>query len=236
MPDLVIASIAYNAPWAIEEQIRLFKKYVTDRHQLVVFDNSPDTRATIEIADLCKAARVTRYRLNVKDCAHHLALDVAADVLVNYRDESYFGFVDHDVFPVRETALIPMIEEAGFLTVGQRHAPTGRFYGWPGFLFMSREWLDGRPLDFSGIRAVNKRDDGDTGSMNWPLFVDASWDLMYRLDHGYRAIREPDSVGLQSWGVETIGDFVHASNTSRWMAVPEPEERERLVREMLAAL
>ncbi len=59
---------------------------------------------------------------------------------------------------------------------------------------------------------------------------------MYSIDHGYKPIRKPDNIGLQSWGVETIGDWIHFSNGSHWMKVPDPDERDRLTFELLADL
>jgi hypothetical protein len=56
------------------------------------------------------------------------------------------------------------------------------------------------------------------------------------MEHGYRFIREPDDYGLQSSGVEIIGDWLHLTNGSHWMQVPDPEERDRLTAEMIAAL
>ena len=148
----------------------------------------------------------------------------------------YFGFLDHDVFPIRPTTLIDKIEEAGFYGIGQRHPATGHLYLWPGFCFFSREWLAGRPLDFSGIRDGDKRNDGDTGSANWPLFVDEDWESMYKITHSYGVIRKPDGYGLQSFGYEMFGDWLHFSNASHWMKVPDPEGRDEALFALLADL
>ena len=70
----------------------------------------------------------------------------------------------------------------------------------------------------------------------WRLFDREDWKSFYRVTHGYGALRRPDSVGLQSWGYEEIGDWLHLSNASEWMEIPQPEEREALVFELLARL
>jgi hypothetical protein len=207
--ELALATIAFEAPLLIAEQHRLFDKYLEDDFTLTVYDNTG--------------------RL------HHQGLNRAAEDLLA-GDAPYFGFLDHDVFPTTPTSLIPLIEETGFYGVGQRHAPTGHLYLWPGFCFFSREWLNGRPLDFEGIRGQHAKDDGDTGSGLWPLFVLEDWQKMYRPEHGYRVIREPDAYGLQSYGYETIGDFVHLTNGSHWMRVPDAEGRDRILFQMLAEL
>lgn len=208
--NLMLATIAFRQPRLIEEQRRLLAKFLQDDYELVVIEN--DSRM------------------------HHEGLNVAAELLLAAR-APFIGFLDHDVFPTRPTTLIDKIAEAGFYGIGQRHPATGRLYLWPGFCFFSKAWLNNRPLDFSGIRDGDKRNDGDTGSANWPLFENENWERMYAISHGYEVIRRPDSYGLQSWGYERLGsDWIHFSNGSNWMRVPNPEERERLLFDLLADL
>lgn len=215
---IALATIAFGRPRLIEEQERLLEKYLQDDFSLFVVDNSPGTFIHGETGG-----------------AHDEALNCAAAELLA-GDAPYIGFLDHDIFPTQPTTLIDKIEEAGFYGVGQRHAPTGHLYLWPGFAFFSREWLAGRTLDFRGIRGEKKADDGDTGSGLWPLFQGEDWEKLYKVEHTYQAIRRPDSHGLQSWGVERIDGWLHLSNGSGWMNVPDHDERDRLTYEMIAAL
>lgn len=228
---IALATIAFNRPRMIAEQIRLLGDYLIDEHELLVYDASSDAGAAEEIRLLCEG-RTPYWRAGTH--RHHEALNEAARALGS-RGE-HIGFLDHDVFPTKPTRLEPLIEEAGFYGVGQRHPATGRLYLWPGFCFFSREWLGDRELDFSGLRDGDPRNDGDTGSSLWSLFADEDWEKLYRAPHAHEAIRRPDNFGLQSWGVERIGDWLHLSNASDWMAVPNPGERERIVLAMLEAL
>lgn len=204
-----IATISFKRLDLVEEQCRLMERFLEDDFRLHIIDN--DSRM------------------------HHEGLNDAVRILTAL-EYDYFGFLDHDVFPVRPTTLIDKIEETGFYGIGQRHPATGHLYLWPGFCFFSREWLAGRPLDFTGYRDGDKRNDGDTGSGLWPLFVDEDWSKLYRMEHGYKPIRKPDSHGLQSWGYETFGDWLHFSNASHWMSVPRPKERDCLLFQLLADL
>lgn len=229
---IALASIAFNRPHMISEQIRLLAKNLQDPFQLNVFDTSSDMSAAKKIKRICSDVAVyTR----LKTHSHHEGLNAAATELLAGH-ASYIGFLDHDVFPMRPTAIIDKIALAGFYGVGQRHPATGRLYLWPGFCFFSREWLADRPLDFGGLRDGDHRNDGDTGSCLWPLFAEEDWSLLYQPRHSYQVIREPDEYGLQSWGVEKIDDWLHLSNASGWMTVPNPKEREKILADMLAAL
>lgn len=231
--ELALATIAHNAPRWIAEQIRLLSSYLKDDFMLTVYDSSSNEEAAEQIRSICETTETYYRRLDER--MHHLSLNAAAAHLLA-GDAPRIGFLDHDIFPSCDVELVPSIDAAGFYGVPQRHAPTSKMYLWPGFCFFSREWLNGRPLDFGGIRLKHPRDDGDTGSLLSDLFVDDDWEAMCRIEHGYKAIRKPDSYGLQSWGVEMIDGWIHFSNGSGWMRIPNPEERERLLGELLVGL
>ncbi len=237
MSDLALATIAFNKPRLISEQIRLLRKYLQDDYTLTVVDNSTDPRLLHQIMAICAASETPYLRAPTsKGQEHYDALNYAWREVLKPSGAPYIGTLDHDVFPTKNTTLIDKVEKTGFYGIGQRHAPTNRLYLWPGYFFVSREWLAGRDLDFNGIRGEHKRDDGDTGSANWPLFEHEDWSRMFAGHFGYEAIRTPDDYGLQSWGVERFSDWLHLSNGSGWMAIPRPDERERLTTALLEAL
>lgn len=235
MAELALAVIAFNRPRLIAEQIRLLRANLVDDFGYVVIDNSSNDEAAIQICDICISAGVGYLRVDTEGHEHIPALKLAWEVL-KQTGSPFLGVIDHDVFPTRPTGLVQMIAEAGFFGVGQRHGPTDRLYLWPGFCFFSRDWLAGRDVDFDGIRGADKADDGDTGSAMWPLFTEESWHAFYRVEHSYRPIRPPDDYGLQSWGYETLGDWIHFSNGSHWMRVPDPEARDAALFSLLEGL
>lgn len=230
---LELVAIAYNQPRLISEQIRLLRKHLRDRFRYTVVDASTDFGATARIEHLCGEAGVG-YR-GSPSSEHVDALNFAWQEVLKPSGSRYLGTLDHDIFPTRPTRLVKQIRP-GFYGVGQRHPATGHLYLWPGFCFFDRDWLAGRDPDFGGIRDGDPRNNGDTGSGMWPLFADQDWSNLCGADHGYRAIREPDAFGLQSWGVELISDWLHFTNGSGWMEVPNPAERERLLFEQLEEL
>lgn len=230
---LELATIAFNQPRLISEQVRLLRKHLADQFNYTVVDASTDPEARAAIVHVCR-----QWEVGYREAPHeHVdALNFAWAEVLKPTKSRYLGTLDHDVFPVRSTRLVKLLAPAGFYGIGQRHAPTGHLYLWPGFAFFDRRWLAGRDVDFGGIRNGDKRDDGDTGSAMWELFADESWRNLYRAAHGYEVIREPDGFGLQSWGIERLGDWLHFSNASGWMAIPNPEERRALLFEILENL
>lgn len=234
MTALALASIAFNRPHLIREQIRLLRKYLDEDFTYTVVDNSTKESASEEIAAICAEADVRHDRVRFGE--HVPALQWAWDNVIVPSGAPYGGLLDHDIFPTKKTHLVSLIEPAGFLGCGQRHGPSDKLYLWPGWCFFSFAWLNGRHVDWDGIRGDAKADDGDTGSAMWPLFSETDWPLLYRVKHSYESIRRPDDYGLQSFGVEYMSDWLHFSNGSNWLAIPDPLGREKILHEMLAAL
>ncbi len=236
--ELDLASIAFNSPWAIAEQIRLLRKYLVDDFNLNVFDNSTDPWAADQIWGVCLHADIRYVRSpywgalrtgGAIGTPHERALRHACEDLLN-RQAPWIGFLDHDVFPTCKTSLLDLATP-GFFGLGQRSPKSQRRYVWPGLCVLSRAWLDGRRPDFN-VRPS----EGDTGARLADLFSDADWESLTLVKHAYHPIRPEDKGGTQSWAVEQIGDWWHCGNVSRWLAVPDPDGRERILRERLEAL
>lgn len=226
--------VGFGRPDLLAHQHRLLTKYLGDDFTLNVLDNTQDTGLALEMQRI--ASEVGSY-LPVKSAKHEHpdALKIAAAVAEGMASD-YWGTLDHDVFPRGPVTLIDKIDQAGFYGIGQRHTPTQTQYLWPGFCFWKREWLAGRTPNYDGIRGIDKRDDGDCGSMLHTLFDVEDWARLARPEHGYGTIRPPDTYGLQSFGYEFFDGWVHLTNASRWMQVPDPDGRDSALLNMLAAL
>lgn len=227
-------TVGFKRPDLLWEQARLLKKYMVDPYLLHLVDNSPneDAEGMRQNADRLEV----EYLRPSNGGPHHVALNFAAQT-ARERGYDYFMFLDHDVFPRRECEIIPLLGRIGFYGIGQYHAPSNRQYIWPGLFGVSAKWLGDRTLNFDGIRGEQKRDDGDTGSMNSYLFADEDWRNLHGvLDHGYGFLRAPDAYGLQSFGYEQMGPWLHLSNASHWMEIPNPEERDQLAAALIVSL
>jgi len=232
---LDVASIAYDVPWAVAAQVRLLRQNLGDLYLHTVFDNSGDPDRAAEIEQICRESSTRYVRVGPPGSRHEHALNVAARDL-GERGLPYCAFLDHDIFPRRPTRVVELTEAAGFFGLRQLHTPSGSSYLWPGLACFSRAWLGDRKLDFKGIRGDVPELDGDTGSMLGGLFEPSDWDRMPQSEHSYQPIREDDENGVQSWGVELIGDWLHAMNVSDWKRVPDPEQRTQLLRELVDSL
>jgi hypothetical protein len=230
--------VGFGRPDLLREQHRLLAKFLTDPYTLTVLDNTLDPGAAHLMRATADELGVS-YEVVVSDKHEHTDALNRAATLAQERGHRYWGCLDHDVMPYRKTRVVDQIRQAGFLGLGQTYSPrVGQplRYLWPGWVFFSSVWLNGRTPNFNGIRGEFRFDDGDAGSMMHSLFTDADWERQPVVEHSYDVIRDDDGHGLQSFGFERIGDFVHLSNASRWKAVPDPDIRESLLREMLEAL
>lgn len=232
MIDLFI--VGFNRPDLLREQHRLFSKYLQDPFSMHLVDNTEDIH-TINMQFVCRELGVSYQRADSHDRLHNEALNQAARV-ADLNECEYWMTLDHDIFPRRKTTLIDKIQVAGFYGIGQFHHPSLTRYLWPGFCGFSREWLNGRLPNFSGIRGTEKREDGDCGSMLGQLFTYQDWENLPRPEHGYKVIRPEDEFGLQSYGIEFFDDFIHLTNASHWMSVPDTEGRDAILAEMVACL
>jgi hypothetical protein len=237
MRRLDIFPITFGRPDLLRHQVRLLGKHLRDPYEVCVIDNTPDPGAgRMEVT--ARSLNVGYQRAVSEKREHNDALNFAAK-FADSIGSSYWAVLDHDIFPVEDTRLLPMLDQLGFWGLGQWHAATNSRYLWPGFASFKREWLAGRVPNFNGIRGQFKRDDGDCGSMLSALFTPDDWARFDKVPqrHGYENIRPPDEIGLQSFGVEYISSaWLHLTNASNWMLVPDAAGRDRILREKLEAL
>ena len=208
MIDLV--TVAFNHPGTIREQHRLLHKYLREDFVLTVLDNSSTRAGTQAISNLCTWLGVGYQRLTVDSHRHDLALQWGC-LFLRERGAPYIGFLDHDVYPIRETRLIPLIEEGGGLW-GIPQNYNGRDYLWPGLCFFSTEWLGNDDLVLLSL-------DGDTGSGMCVLLEKRGFSPQHfngPLGTIVPLIEERDRA-VQAYACEIFGDWLHAFNMSRWL-------------------
>lgn len=227
-------TIGFGRPELLYHQKRLLDKFLGDEFGLCLIDNTPGIQRN-RMERVCAENGVGYIHSPGTETSHDHALNFAAAHVASLGSD-YFGFLDADIFPRRKTTLIGKIDQAGFYGMPQLHKPTGVLYPWPGFCFFSKEWVAGRTMNFSGIRGPTKEEDGDCGSMLHSLFAREDWKNLPLTGFSYGNIRGVDEVGIQSWGYEIIGDWIHFMNSSHWLQVPNPSQRDLLLLEMIKCL
>lgn len=231
LPDparLDLATIAFNNPMVISEQIRLLRKNLQDPFEYTVADQSPDPELAARIRRVCAEAEVgylmlPRGRLRLDpSMSHGRALNW---VLANYlrpRRAHYVGLLDHDVFPIRPTAVIPRLSHAPVWGVEQRRGR--RWYLWPGLNFFDARRIPLELLDFLPAPGF------DTGGRNYEtVYSKLDPDDLDAPSTGRRRLRDGDEA-IQSDHYSLIGDWLHTFNASHWMPVTP---RDHLVAELL---
>lgn len=225
--------VGFGRPDLLREQKRLIDKFCPEITGMCVVDNTPGGGTQMEVT--CRTLGIGYMRTPGGSTLHNDALNHAARV-AQKQPARYWITLDHDVFPRQKVTLIDKIDKAGFYGIGQTHPPTQKHYLFPGFCSFDQKWLNGRVPNFDGIRGVTKRDDGDCGSMLHSLFSEEDWEKMHRPEHGYGYIRPEDGYGLQSFGYEYFDGWLHMTNASHWMQVPDQIGRDKLLMDMVKAL
>lgn len=223
-----IISIAFNNPKVIEQQIRLVRKNVLDLFVFAVADNSSDDNSRKKIYELCKTAQIPYIRIPdnpyiEKKCSysHGVALNWVYRHYICKRNTAFFGFVDHDIFPIRPHHIIPNL--VGKKVYGHLQTRDDKWYLWPGFCFFERSETLNKKLDFRPKKNL------DTGARNWlTLYKNITLSELIIPPHSYGKLRDGDCV--QSDGYEVIGDWLHTFNASHWI---EADGRDDLIEKLL---
>jgi len=196
----------------------------------LIADNSTDAEAADGIERVAVATGCAYLRLRPGPWrepeqggrSHALAMTWVWRNLLKPARPAAFGFIDHDIFPMRPTdPFAPLRDHAVAGQVRDRSGGHGRWYLWAGFCFFRFDAVQRRELNFSLDWAAGL----DTGGANW-------FSLYHRLQPSevldtrvaYESI-EPDTTG-GALRLEWIGDWLHAGNFSLPLSLPAEERRE----------
>ena len=210
MLDLV--SVAFNNAGVIRHQHRLLRKNLQDRFQYTVADNSSNAQVKKQIRDFCVAEKIAYLALPPFEApdgsqAHGQALNWLWRNYIKPRQPRYFGFLDHDVFPVYPTMVIPWLKQ--FPVYGRYQERGELWYLWPGLCFYRYDFCRRRPLDFRPVPGL------DTGGGNWrPLYSHLRHLIVPNADYRYSAVS--GGGDKQRDHVEQFGDWLHTINASGW--------------------
>ncbi|MEN9913141.1 MAG: hypothetical protein RLY66_549 [Candidatus Parcubacteria bacterium] len=237
-----IATVAFNKPEVIQWQIDLIKKNIRDPYFYTVFDNSNDPKKADEIQRVCADEQVAYVKLPknhlTRSSSHGSSLNWIHRNYFQKRKASYFTFLDHDIFPIKETRLINILDTQSIYGLLQERK-NGLWYLWAGFCSFKADavptklnFLDGK------IGAIGV----DTGGMNWdPIYSKYQKKHIVfppsKLEKIHESMSPTTIVNDHSLDmIEYIGDWLHLYGSSGWKTVRDQEERDRKIREIIAAI
>jgi hypothetical protein len=221
---ILFVSVAFNNSTIIKHQIRLIKKNIEDSYYHIIIDNSTNIQVRKEIKNNCianNAGYVSLHKnpfLNPSE-SHGAALNWAVKRLVLKYCPAYFGFIDHDMYPVKSHCLIKTFNNQPFYGILQERE--NFWYLWPGFCFFSDKIYREYSLDFApGIFNNVAYDTG--GAIYNSVYHNFDKQSLQFSKQTYKNIREGEL--LQSDKIEIIDNWIHSFNGSYWMKVKDKED------------
>lgn len=243
LPDghIDIFTVAFNNEKYIAWQIRQIRRFVRDdRFSFIVADNSSVPHKRTVIRELCarngvgyvSVPKSILFRFPGGSYAHGTVLNWLFSAVVRARRPRFFGFLDHDLFPVAPVSIRDKIAGKDFY--GYVKSTAEGWYLWAGLCFFDFNKVKGLPLDFVPYMANGTY--LDTGGSNFPL--------LYR-KYDLHSLKLPGSEIVKVTGggdcyhadfVQRIdGCWLHAINGSNWKGVSleNMADKERIVDGML---
>lgn len=214
---LDIVTVAFNNEKVIEQQHRLLNKYLKPPFYYTVADNSTDPDKQKKIMKLCESNDIAYIRLpenpyssESPSLSHGIALNWIYDNYVYKRKADYFGFLDHDIFPIHPTNVIEQLQKSNIFGLLQERS--NKWYLWAGLCFFKYAYVKNKKLNFM------PGDGLDTGGSNWEsIYSKLNKNELVSLKHEYGQLREGKEP--QSDLYEKIGDWLHTFNASNWKKI-----------------
>lgn len=236
MLDLV--TVACNNDDTIRQQYRLLNSYLADPFCYTVADNSSIPLKQQAILDVCRKSNIAYIRLPsnpltmtvFRSFSHGMALNWVYYKYVKPRASLYFGFLDHDIYPVKRSSIINILESQPVFGFRQPSPDrdTKVWYLYPGFCFFQRDITLGKRMDFTPDKGF------DTGFSNWhciyskidPATIEFPNVSMQKLNDGNK---------YHASFYWMIGDWIHSCNASNWsgLAPHEVTNKEKAIEMVL---
>lgn len=225
--DGLVATVAFNRPDLTRWQVRLVGKFLAERSAFVVYDNSPDPAKRAEIRAICADAGVPYIALPANRFRNSRSHGAAMNwIFANHvrRDRpAFFGFLDHDIFPIEPVSLVDKLGRHSIYGLRRSDTPTpDGWFLWAGYCFFAAKYAR-QNLDFMPTERYTM----DTGGGNWPLiFRDiAAKDVRFAELDWHRV---GDGDNMYDDFFQLLDGWLHVSNASHWRDPHSDRSRELL--------
>ena len=235
--DIII--ISFNNESIINIQIDKLKKYFIDPFCLTIADNSTDRTIAMQIRAICLEKNIGYIKLPKQNyfkrsASHAIALNWVYKNFIKKRQPEYFGFLDHDVFPVTFISIRSILEKQHYFglrnyginsknsNVWDVNDPTF-WYLWAGFCFYNTDWLRHKKIDFMFFTVDSTF--MDTGGANWKSLYSKDNTLYYYFPT-WKRINIGPGESRQSDFIDFIDNrWVHTINGSDWFTSKKKDKQ-----------
>ncbi len=201
--EMDLVTIAFDNPMTVEVQTKLLRKFLRDSFVYTVADNSTDKATRKQIYQLCRNLGVNYLALPPQfgvanpSLSHGLAMNWVYQKYLRWRNRKLFGFIDHDVFPLKETNISKEMNKTDIWGLPQKRGR--RWYLWAGFCFFRREVFSRQFPNFLPAEGL------DTGGGNWEnIYQKRKFNFELEQKHSYRRITRQGHMVPLSGGAKEI--------------------------------
>ena len=158
--------IAFEQPWALNWLLQMANKHASD-FTVLVFDNSRNDSKRIEIEQVCRKNQAPYLALPPNSTkhvnrSHGMAMTWVYHNVVRAISPRIFGFIDHDLIPVREVSIADKLTDQPVYGLLNQNK-LGFWSLWAGYCFFNYAETRGKPINF----LYDFSRDLDTGGRNW---------------------------------------------------------------------
>lgn len=171
--NLMVVTIAFNNIEILEIQFEHLKRFLDNPLNYVIADNSNKEEHSRRIEIFCKKNKISYIKIPKNPLtgvrasgSHGVALNWCQRNIIKKYKPKYYGFLDHDIFPIKKVSLVDNLDEGFYGAIRTKKHPY--WYMWPGFSFFNYSKVKKYSFNFFPYHAGS---DGsiflDTGGSNY---------------------------------------------------------------------
>jgi len=226
--NLIVISIAFNNFEIIKQQYYYLKKYLNEKFCYIVADNSNLIDKSNLIYEYCILNNIHYVKIPLNpfqrdpSYSHGQAINWSYKNIIKRTQPTFFGFIDHDILPFRDTKITPYINGDG-LFGPIRENKEGCWYLWAGFCFYEYEKVRKKKLNFLPHHKFNIFEVAnylDTGGSNYyKIYKNINKNNLLKIERIYfdfktcKIINNQDNINTT---IEIMGNWIHLMRTSGW--------------------